>query len=124
MPPLTIGKCLSLLNLAQNLPRLAGIFSRANVGERIDAIQQVMRNLRALRRTGLGRADFKFAVHRHRIAVDDFTAEAPGDRQRQRRLPARRGTKHDYDQRLAISAISCAVRHRALQRALQGMYRQ
>ena len=93
----------ALLDLAQNLPRLASIFSRANVGERIDAIQQVMRNFRALRRAGLGRADFKFAVHRNRVAVDDFTAKAARDRQRQSGLPARRRTKHDDHQRLAVN---------------------
>ena len=49
--------------LVQNLPRLAGIFSRAYVGERIHAIEQVMRNLGSLCRAGLGRSDFKFAVH-------------------------------------------------------------
>ena len=78
-----------------------------------------MRNFRALRRTGLGRADFKFAVHRNRVAVYDFTAEAPRDRQRQSGLPARRGTKHDYDERFAIRQ-----QFLQLQRALQGMYRQ
>ena len=88
-------------DLAQNLPRLAGIISGANVGERIHAIQQVMRNLGSLRRAGFGRADFKFAVHRNRVAVDDFSVEAARDRERQSGLPASRGTKHHYDQRLA-----------------------
>jgi hypothetical protein len=88
--------------LAQNPPRLARIFSGANVGERIYAIQQVMGDFRALRRTGLGRADVKFTVHRNRVAVDDFTAETAGDGKRQSRLSARRGTKHDYDERFAI----------------------
>ena len=91
--------------LAQNPPRLASIFSGANVGERIHAIQQMMRNFRALRRTGLGCADVKFAVHRNRVAVDDFTAEAAGDGQRQSGLPARRRTKHHYDERLAIRHV-------------------
>ena len=122
--------------LAQNLPRLARIFSRANVGERIHAIQQMMRNFRALRRTRLGRADVKFAVHRNRVAVDDFSVEAPRDRQRQSRLAARRRAQHDHDQGLAIHSIyfgklatfrafgdfSGSFWH--LQRALQGMYRQ
>ena len=92
--------------LAQNPPRLASIFSGANIGERIHAIQQVMRNFRALRRTGLGRADFKFAVHRNRVAVDDFTVEAARDGQRQSCLSACRGTKHDDDERFAIRHIS------------------
>src|ERR1700681_1558086 len=94
--------CLTQSYLAQNPPRLARIFSSANVGERIHAIQQVMRNLRALRRTGLGRADFKFAVHRNRVAVDDFTAEAARDGQRQSCLPASRRTKYHHDERFAI----------------------
>src|SRR6202521_4002804 len=110
--------------LAQNPPRLARIFSGANVGERIHAIEEVMRNFRALRRTGLGRADFKFAVHRDRVAVDDFTAEAAGDGQRQSCLPACRGTKHDYDERFAIRHIQHIRQLLRLQRALQGMSRQ
>ena len=91
-----------MVDLAQNLARLARILARADIGDRIDAIEQVMRNFRALRRTGLSRSDFKFAVHRDRVAVDDFTAEAPRDRQRQGGLPARGGTEHDDGQRLAI----------------------
>src|SRR6266851_1184274 len=87
--------------LAQNLSRLAGIFSCADVGERIDAIEQVMRNFRTLRRTGLSRADFKLAVHCNRVAVDDFSMETPGDGQRQSGLPARRGTQHHDEERLA-----------------------
>jgi hypothetical protein len=61
-----------------------------------------MRNFRALGRTGLGRTDFKFAVHRNRVTVNNFSVEAAGDRQRQSGFPTRRGTKHDYDQRLTI----------------------
>ena len=43
---------------------------------------------RSFRGCGLGRADIKLAVHRDRVAVDDFTAELLRQRQRQRRLPA------------------------------------
>src|ERR1039458_177246 len=93
------GEPLSLLTFARDLSRLTGIFSGAAVGKRIDAIEQMMRNLRALRGTGLGRADFEFAVHRYRIAVDDFSRETPRDCQRQRRFAASRGTKHNYDER-------------------------
>ena len=72
----------ALLDLAHDLPPQAGILSGADIGERVDRIHQVMRNFRALRRAGLGRADFEFAVHRHRIAVDDLTREAAGNRER------------------------------------------
>ncbi len=89
-------------DLAQNLPRLASIFSSTDAGERIHTIQQVMRNFGTLRRTGLGRADFKFAVHRNRVAVDDLAAKAPRDSERQSGLAARRGTQHDDDQRFAV----------------------
>ena len=88
--------------LAQNQPRLARIFSGADVGERVHAIQQVMRNFGALRRTGLGGADFKFPVHCNRVAVDDFTVKAPRNGQRQSGLPACRGTEYDDEQRLAV----------------------
>src|SRR5258708_11254406 len=100
--PALMQKALTQSDLAQNQPRLARIFSRANVGARIHAIQQVMRNFRALCRAGLGRPNIKFAVHRNRVAVDTLTAEAPRDGQRQSRLPARRWTEHHYHERLAI----------------------
>jgi hypothetical protein len=61
-----------------------------------------MRNFRALGRTGLGRADVKFAVHCNRVAIDDFSAEASRDPERQSCLPARRRTKHHDDQRFAV----------------------
>jgi hypothetical protein len=99
-------------NFAKDLPRLASVFSSGNVGERIDAIDQVMRNFRALCGSGLGRSDLKLAVHRDGIAIDNFTAEAPRNRERQSRFPACRGTEYDDDQRLA---------RRRIQRALQGM---
>jgi hypothetical protein len=102
-------------NLAKNLPRPASVFSSGNVGERIYAIDQVMPNFRALGGSGLGRSDLKLAVHRDGIAIDNLTAEAPCNRESQSRLPARRGTEYDDDQRLA---------RRRIQRALQGMYRQ
>src|ERR1700691_338081 len=70
-------------NLAENAARLAGIFSGTDVFEGIDAIDQVMRDFRALGRGGLGGADFKFAVHGNRIAVEDFSAEVARQRQRQ-----------------------------------------
>jgi hypothetical protein len=91
--------------LLENLPRLACIFSRTDVGERIDAIEQMMGNFGALGRARLGRADFKFAVHRDRIAIYDFTAKAPRNRQGQGRLPARRGPEHDYEQRFAVEVL-------------------
>src|ERR1035437_5036639 len=75
-------QALALLDRAQDLPPQAGKLSGADIVERIDTIHQVMRNFRALRRAGLGRADFELAVHRHRIAVDDLTREAPGNRER------------------------------------------
>ena len=110
VPSLPLSFCAVAANdLAQNLPRLAGIFSGGDFGERVGAIEQVMRNFRALGRSGLGRADFKFAVHGDRVAVDDFSAKAPGDPERQRRLPARRGSEHDYDQRLAIQLLNSAI---------------
>ena len=122
------GQVASLHDLAQNLSRLAGVFSRRHVRKRIHAIQQMMRNLRSLRRRGLGRADFKFAVHRHRVAVDDFSMKAPRDCQRQCCLSARRRAKDDYDQRLALHLRQIQlgrfpqIRH--VQRALHGMYCQ
>ena len=83
-----IGKCLRGLSrqtlsrrtisrrISRRICRACRAYSPArNVGERIHAIEQMMRNFRALRCAWLGRADFKFAVHRNRIAVDDFSAE-------------------------------------------------
>ena len=92
-------------DLAQHLPRLARVFSGRDVGQRIHAIQQVMWNFCALRCGGLGRADFKFPVHGDGIAIYDFSVEAAGERQRQSRLSACRGTENDHDQRLAVGHL-------------------
>src|SRR5258708_2630876 len=113
--PALMQKALTQNDLAQNQPRLARIFSGANVGARIHAIQQVMRNFRALRRAGLGRANIKFAVHRNRVAVDNLTAEAPRDGQRQSRLPASLWTNPHSHDRLEINFGYLRKRKRAPQ---------
>ena len=74
-----------------------------------------MWNLGALRRAGLGGADFELAIHRNRIAVDDFTVEAASECQRQRSFAARRWTEHNGKQRFTRNQR---------QRMLQLMYDQ
>ena len=110
---------------AHNHPGLASILTRVHVSQRIHTIQKVMGNFRALRRRRLGGANVKFAVHRDRVAVDDFSPEAARDRQRQSGLPTGRGAKHDHEQGLAIRIrqlplLRLRQRHR-FQRAPQGI---
>ena len=67
---------LSFRNLPHNLTRLASIFSRAHIAQRVNIVEQVMRNFRALVPRWLGCANLKIAVHRHRVTIDNLTPEA------------------------------------------------
>jgi hypothetical protein len=58
-----------------------------------------MRDFSAFSSGGLGDANFKITVHRYRIAVDDFTVEVAGNRERQRSLPACGRAEHRDQQR-------------------------
>jgi hypothetical protein len=109
------GKIFSARDFAENLARLAGIFSGGDFGAGVGAVEEVMRNFGALGSGGLGCADFKLAVHGDRVAVDDFSVKAAGDGEREGRLAAGSGAEHDYDERVAMSQF---------QRGLHGMYRQ
>jgi hypothetical protein len=48
----------------------------------------MMRDFSALSGAWLGGTNFKIAIHRDRIAVDDFTVESASNGQRQRSFPA------------------------------------
>jgi hypothetical protein len=60
------------------LPRLPRILTGGDVLGRGHKIQKVMRRAEAFRSGRLGRADFKFAIHRDRIAVNYLAVEALG----------------------------------------------
>src|SRR5579862_7667082 len=89
---------LTLADLREHLSRLAGIFPGGHVVGGLDTIEKMVGSATSLLGGGLGRADVELAVHRHRIAVDDFAVELLSERQRQRRFATRRGAE-DYHQR-------------------------
>ena len=76
----------------------------------------MMRRPRSFRGAGLGRANIELAIHRDRIAVDDFARELLRQRQRQRRLPARCRSKNDHQQRFRRSGLALRAH---VQRRLQ-----
>ena len=58
--------------------------------------EKVMRRARPFNGARLGRTDFELAVHRDRIAIDDFAEETSRERQRQGRFAASRGTENHH----------------------------
>jgi hypothetical protein len=58
---------------------------------------------------GFGGPDFKFAVHRNRVAIDDFPMKMLGEGERERSLTTGGGTENDDQQRVV------ACRQRQLQ---------
>ncbi len=108
---------LALGDLLHNLARVPGIFPGADIDKRVCIVQQMMRDFRAFGWTWLGRADFKIAVHRHRVAIDDLALKAARQFQRERGLSAGGRAQHRDQQRLVFNM-------RQSQRALQGMYCQ
>ena len=63
---------------------------------RIEDVDQVVRDARAIGGRRLRRADVHAAIHLRGIDGDDLAAEALGERQRERTL-ARRGRAHQQD---------------------------
>ena len=62
-----------------------------------------MRNPAALPREEFCRSNIESAINLHGVEVDDFTAETPGDVERQGTL-ARRGGTQDHDKRVKLSS--------------------
>ena len=89
-------------DLANHLPRLAGIFAGCNVLCRCNVIEQVMPDTGALGGGGLGGSNIKLAVHGDRIAIHDLAIEALRKRQRKRGLPASRWAQHNQEQRIKL----------------------
>ena len=72
---------------------IAEVGDARGVGD-IEDVESVMRDAATLLGPELGGADVHAAVLLHRVAVDDFTAEAFGQIQRELRFAGARGPDH------------------------------
>jgi hypothetical protein len=117
VPPTTIGSRFRT-DFPHHLPCLARIFAGRDVSSRIHHIEQMVRNTLALLERGLGRANFKLAIHRDRIAIHDLATKTLGQRQRQSRLPAARWAEHRQQQRLSPRGLGKHAIHRLGHRPL------
>jgi hypothetical protein len=95
VPPHTIGN---------GVPSGACKLARREQSVRLQNIDQMMRNSAPLVRAQFGRADIEMAIYLERIAVDDFSLERLGQKQRQIAFP-RSGGSHQRNHRAPRSVF-------------------
>ena len=89
------GRVAALLDLLERLARLTRILSRSDVGGRLNDVEQMMRGAGTFFAAGLRSADLEFAIHRDRVAIDDFALKTLREGERKSRLAAGGGTEND-----------------------------
>ena len=100
VPPTTMGSFPRVLISLQSSAGVSCILSRGDVIRWFDEIQKMVWNHPPFFMARLGRADFKFTVHRNRIAINDLALKTLSDSNRQCGLAASRRTKYYNQQRI------------------------
>ena len=91
------------MNVAHDRGGVARKLRRGVLVRRLDDVDQVMRDAAAIGGRDLVGADVEAAVHRRRIAIDDFAAEPLRNRERQRTF-SRGGRTQNRNERSQVSS--------------------